>query len=417
MNQYEQSNRISEAVAYIYSVLSFFDQFSIPMGEMDIFSSISVILRKEIQIANVYISRTITNLSADEPNRIPIMKSGILPLLLEMLDDSNIEVSEHVVMTLGNLAVCAEVANYISNIGGCEPIAEICRTLNEDLLMRSAKLVCNMCQYELPRKHFIELGVKDILAPKAKSSYKELAYYASKAMNNLNVPIRKLTRGTVISNDKAEKYFLKRIKIINEIFDTERTYCHHLNQCVSIYMNPLQGSPLITSSAHRDIFSSVDIIANTHTIFLEDLSECISTAALTSSECDKKEASVGPVFLRLVDCLRLYQSYISNYDKSINALSDCLEDPKFRAWVDEQHDEHRTLSLASILICPIQRIPRYSLLLQELLKHMSSDHPDFGNVNKALDGVLAVAEYLEEERGKTENANKVILNLSKFNLY
>lgn len=40
---------------------------------------------------------------------------------------------------------------------------------------------------------------------------------------------------------------------------------------------------------------------------------------------------------------------------------------------------------------------------------MSTKHPDFENVNSALEGVLAVADYLEAERAKSENINKVIL--------
>ena len=43
---------------------------------------------------------------------------------------------------------------------------------------------------------------------------------------------------------------------------------------------------------------------------------------------------------------------------------------------------------------------------------MTEDHPDFKKVNEALKGVLVVADYLEEEKGKTEAMNKVFLFVS-----
>lgn len=42
---------------------------------------------------------------------------------------------------------------------------------------------------------------------------------------------------------------------------------------------------------------------------------------------------------------------------------------------------------------------------------MSDKHPDYENVNSALEGVLGVADYLESERAKSENVNKVCLKL------
>ena len=43
----------------------------------------------------------------------------------------------------------------------------------------------------------------------------------------------------------------------------------------------------------------------------------------------------------------------------------------------------------SLLIMPIQRIPRYKLLLVELIRQTPSDHPDLEQLNKA-DQIVAV---------------------------
>lgn len=270
-------------------------------------------------------------------------------------------------MTLGNLASVEEIANHIANIGGCATISKHCSSLNEDLQTRAAKLVANLSRYELPRKQLLDNGARGSLEVKINCRNQNLAQSCKVAVNNLSVPIRKLGRQSVISIQNIEKYYLQRIKIINEILDTEKTYYNHLKNCVNVYMKPLTdqvgtNNELISLKNIKEIFSSIDIIENMHSSFLVDLENRIKNASSGTSDAD--EAKVGDVFIRLVDCLRLYKAYISNYDKAIETLSDHLEKPKFRQWIDTQKETHQTLSLANILICPIQRIPRYSLLLQ-----------------------------------------------------
>jgi len=46
------------------------------------------------------------------------------------------------------------------------------------------------------------------------------------------------------------------------------------------------------------------------------------------------------------------------------------------------------MRLPYYLIMPIQRIPRYRLLLQELLRNTDCDHPDFENVRLTAPIVL-----------------------------
>lgn len=51
------------------------------------------------------------------------------------------------------------------------------------------------------------------------------------------------------------------------------------------------------------------------------------------------------------------------------------------------HREHMTqLDLQSFLIMPVQRFPRYELLLREVLKHTPADHVDRDSLQKAGSG-------------------------------
>jgi len=69
--------------------------------------------------------------------------------------------------------------------------------------------------------------------------------------------------------------------------------------------------------------------------------------------------------------------------------------------------------LDSYLILPIQRIPRYVLLLQELVKHTWKDHADYQKLCEAWGKMQKTANYMNEKKKETENSFKVLEIKSK----
>ena len=57
----------------------------------------------------------------------------------------------------------------------------------------------------------------------------------------------------------------------------------------------------------------------------------------------------------------------------------------------KENTECRGLDLLSYLIMPVQRLPRYVLLLSELRKNTSLKHADYKNIDKAVGGLEEVA--------------------------
>jgi FYVE/RhoGEF/PH domain-containing protein 3 len=57
---------------------------------------------------------------------------------------------------------------------------------------------------------------------------------------------------------------------------------------------------------------------------------------------------------------------------------------------------------------PIQRIPRYKLLLTELLKHTPEEHPDFEDLEAAVKLVSSVVGAINEDIKRQEKRFKVI---------
>eukprot|EP00471_Norrisiella_sphaerica_P003906 CAMPEP_0184481608 /NCGR_PEP_ID=MMETSP0113_2-20130426/3159_1 /TAXON_ID=91329 /ORGANISM="Norrisiella sphaerica, Strain BC52" /LENGTH=1048 /DNA_ID=CAMNT_0026860827 /DNA_START=708 /DNA_END=3854 /DNA_ORIENTATION=+ len=57
---------------------------------------------------------------------------------------------------------------------------------------------------------------------------------------------------------------------------------------------------------------------------------------------------------------------------------------------------------------PIQRIPRYKMLLKEVIKNTEEGHPDLPDLHKATEAIAKVAKHINEEVTKAKNREKIL---------
>ena len=74
---------------------------------------------------------------------------------------------------------------------------------------------------------------------------------------------------------------------------------------------------------------------------------------------------------------------------SEHSLASCEQFSEFKAFMRacEHQEACHGLDLRAYLIQPVQRVPRYRLLLIELLKHTRESHPDWVDLKAALENV------------------------------
>lgn len=108
--------------------------------------------------------------------------------------------------------------------------------------------------------------------------------------------------------------------------------------------------------------------------------------------------------------LKSYDAYCSSHALAMSTMNRCLlSGDRLKAFLkDIQARGSCDQTLDSLLLMPIQRIPRYNLLLQDLLKHTPETHPDYANLREATDGMRMVAEYLNENVRRIENERKLV---------
>jgi len=75
------------------------------------------------------------------------------------------------------------------------------------------------------------------------------------------------------------------------------------------------------------------------------------------------------------------------------------------------------LRLLSFLIMPVQRVPRYKMLLAELIKNTDSSHPDYSNLAQALALVSGVAASLNTDMKDLEVRKKTMDVAAQFEAF
>lgn len=236
------------------------------------------------------------------------------------------------------------------------------------------------------------------------------------AVHNLNMPFSAEFKKTIASfaerpdpkpatqRDPHEQH---RMRVINEILETEKNYVANLLVVCKVYEEPLAAMPsktkgMVTVDERKTMFKMFDYLHRAHQDFLQSLQKSVFD--------HHKDPSVkmGPVFLELANCLKSYRVFMNNYENASNTLAAALKRPAFALWAEEQEEKYKTKSLPNLLIEPIQRIPRYLLLIQELLKKMEPTHVDYVDFNHALEQINEAANFLEEEKDKAVHKSKLI---------
>eukprot|EP01091_Cochliopodium_minus_P019393 TRINITY_DN8139_c0_g1_i1.p1 TRINITY_DN8139_c0_g1~~TRINITY_DN8139_c0_g1_i1.p1 ORF type:complete len:276 (-),score=60.95 TRINITY_DN8139_c0_g1_i1:15-842(-) len=86
--------------------------------------------------------------------------------------------------------------------------------------------------------------------------------------------------------------------------------------------------------------------------------------------------------------------------------------PQFSIFI--KNIENKSENLNSFLIMPVQRLPRYQLLIQQLLEHTPTTHIDFSDLNQALEKIKQIAYEINFLKRKDSSVKTISELESKF---
>jgi len=174
----------------------------------------------------------------------------------------------------------------------------------------------------------------------------------------------------------------KRQFIINELVETEQRYIDKLKTLDSAFIMPLFKLESDCKLLEK-LCAQIKLFLRFHKVLLNDL---------------LNGTSIPAVFNKTGFFLDLTWDYMNLYPIVSNTIETLKHKSKaFRELIENNELSHQ-VQLSQLLVEPIERLPRYKLLLQDLQALTPRGHPESENLEKALKKIVKIISKLKEGR-------------------
>lgn len=183
----------------------------------------------------------------------------------------------------------------------------------------------------------------------------------------------------------------RRRKVIQEFYETERTYVQGLDLIYELFLTPIVAAldtphPLLDRADLTSVFSNFIDIWNLHRAFFSSLDEHLHPTVTPDPPTQLPLISpphLSPVLLSHFPYLSLYTPFVTSFSASLAALTTFLNtNNAFSAFVARQEANPRCgkLKLRDWLLTIVQRCPRYLLLLKDLMNCINVEDPEHASL-------------------------------------
>ncbi|KAM9268627.1 LOW QUALITY PROTEIN: FYVE, RhoGEF and PH domain-containing protein 2 [Morus bassanus] len=182
-------------------------------------------------------------------------------------------------------------------------------------------------------------------------------------------------------------------KIALELLETEQAYVNRLHLLDQVFytelMKEAKNGKTIPEEVVKMIFSNISSIYQFHAkFFLPELQK-----RMEDWSCSPR---IGDVIQKLAPFLKMYGEYVKNFDKAVELITIWSEkSPPFQERIADIQKRKvcANLTLQHHMLEPVQRIPRYELLLKDYVRKLPPESPDRDDAEKALEMIFMVAKY------------------------
>lgn len=196
----------------------------------------------------------------------------------------------------------------------------------------------------------------------------------------------------------------KLFNIAQELLNTEEAYVKRLNLLDQVFCTKLTEAGIPTE-AITGIFSNISSIYCFHYQFLlPELQTRITKEWNTKPR-------IGDILQKLAPFMKMYGEYVKNFDRAMELVSTWTQRSiQFKSVVQniQKQDVCGNLTLQHHMLEPVQRIPRYELLLKDYLKKLPNDAADRKDAEKALDLISTAANHSNAAIRKMEKMHKLL---------
>ncbi|KAF3698735.1 Guanine nucleotide exchange factor VAV3 [Channa argus] len=185
---------------------------------------------------------------------------------------------------------------------------------------------------------------------------------------------------------------------LTEIKQTEEKYTETLESIEKYFLNPLKM--FFSASEIDKVFVNIPDLVKVHKNLMVDVQDSI---------LNKNALNLYQIFINYKERLLIYGLYCSQVEIAIavlDLLSKEKEDVRLKLEECSKRANNGKFTLRDLLVVPMQRVLKYHLLLQELVKH-THDAADKSNLKIALDAMKDLAQYVNEVKRDNETLKEV----------
>ncbi|XP_061113474.1 FYVE, RhoGEF and PH domain-containing protein 2-like [Conger conger] len=199
----------------------------------------------------------------------------------------------------------------------------------------------------------------------------------------------------------------KLYKIANELLETEKAYVSRLHLLDQVFFSELlkeaRASGAFPEDVVRQIFSNISSIHQFHSLFL------LPELQRRMDEWGENPG-IGDVLQKVAPFLKMYGEYVKAFDRATELINTWMEkSPRFEELVLEiqKREESGNLTLQHHMLEPVQRVPRYEMLLKDYLRKLPEDSPDREGAEKSLEIIFEAAKHSNEAIADMERLEKL----------
>lgn len=185
---------------------------------------------------------------------------------------------------------------------------------------------------------------------------------------------------------------------LSEIKQTEEKYTETLESIEKYFLNPLRK--FFSASEIDKVFVNIPDLVKVHKSLMVDVQDSI---------LNKNALNLYQIFISYKERLLIYGVYCSQVEIAIAVLdliSKEKEDVRLKLEECSKRANNGKFTLRDLLVVPMQRVLKYHLLLQELVKH-THDAADKSNLKIALDAMKDLAQFVNEVKRDNETLREI----------
>nr|XP_033782166.1 FYVE, RhoGEF and PH domain-containing protein 3 [Geotrypetes seraphini] len=196
----------------------------------------------------------------------------------------------------------------------------------------------------------------------------------------------------------------KLFHIANELLHTEEAYVKRLHLLDQVFCTKLSEAG-IPHDVTTGIFSNISSIYLFHGQFL------LPELKMRITQEWNSNPRIGDILQKLAPFMKMYGEYVKNFDRAMDMVNTWTQrSSQFKDIVQsiQKDDVCGNLTLQHHMLEPVQRIPRYELLLKDYLKKLPEDSPDRKDSEKSLELISTAANHSNAAIRKMEKMHKLL---------